>query len=367
MPTEKDIKFMKKALSLAKKGEGHTSPNPMVGAVLVKNGNIIGSGYHKKAGLPHAEIEAFSDAKNKGNSIKGSTLYVTLEPCCHKGKRTPPCTEAIVREKVKKVCVSTLDPNPKVSGKGIKNLRENGIKVETGLLGDQSKKINEFFNKFIVSKKPFVILKMASTLDGNIASKTGDSKWIGSNEQRKKAHLLRAKVDAVLVGINTIEKDNSRLNARIDNKKITQPIPVVLDSKLRISPKANVFKFNEKVIIATTIIVKSKMNNLEKQGAYILKVKQDKYGKISLPDLLKLLGKMDISSILIEGGSTVAASALKSKIVDKVVLFYSPKILGGDGLSMIANLQKTSIKSAIKLKDISYKKFNDELMVEGYI
>lgn len=367
MATEKDIKFMKKALSLAKKGEGHTSPNPMVGAVLVKNGKIIGSGYHKKAGLPHAEIEAFSDAMKKGNSIKAGTLYVTLEPCCHEDKRTPPCTEAIIREKIKKVYVSTLDPNPKVSGKGIEFLKDNGIEVEVGLLEDQSKKLNEFFNKFIVTKRPFVILKMASTLDGKIASKTGDSKWIGSTEQRKRAHLLRAKVDTILVGINTIEKDNSRLNVRLSNKRITQPIPIVLDSKLRISSDANIFEIHNSAIIATTVIKEKKAKSLEEVGAKVIKVKKTKEGKIDLKNLLRLLGNMDISSILVEGGSEVAASALKAGLVDKVVFFYSPKVLGGDGISMIGKLQKKSIKNAVNFKNISYTKFKDELMVEGYI
>ncbi|MGH7885255.1 MAG: bifunctional diaminohydroxyphosphoribosylaminopyrimidine deaminase/5-amino-6-(5-phosphoribosylamino)uracil reductase RibD [Thermodesulfobacteriota bacterium] len=367
MPNNTDIKFMKKALSLAKKGEGHTSPNPMVGAVLVKNGKIIGSGYHKKVGLPHAEIEAFNNAKKKGNSIIGSTLYVTLEPCCHAGKRTPPCTDAIIWEKVKKVYVSTLDPNPEVSGRGIKFLKENGVDVEVGLLEDKSKKMNEFFNKFIVKKIPFVILKLAATLDGKIASKSGDSKWIGSEEQRKIAHQLRSKVDAVIVGINTIKKDNSRLNARIKNKRITQPIPLVLDSKLRISPNAAIFKANRKVIIATTVLNELKEKSLEKAGAEIIRVRQDNDGMVSLPHLMRFLGKMDISSILIEGGSTVSAAALLSNIVDKVIFFYSPKILGGDGISMIGGLNKESIKRAIDLKRIKFKNFKDELVVEGYI
>lgn len=367
MPNNTDIKFMKKALSLAKKGKGHTSPNPMVGAVLVKNGKIIGRGYHKKAGFPHAEIEAFNNAKKNGNSIIGSTLYVTLEPCCHTGKRTPPCTDAIILEKIKKVYVSTLDPNPSVSGRGIKFLKENGVDVEIGLLEEQSKTMNEFFNKFIVKKIPFVILKLAATLDGKIASKTGDSKWIGSEEQRKTAHQIRAEVDAVMAGINTIINDNSRLNARIENKKITQPVPVVLDSKLRISPKALIFKANRGVIIATTVSKESKEKSLEKAGAKIVRVRQNKDGMVSLPHLLKLLGKMDISSILIEGGSSVSASALRSNIVDKVIFFYSPKILGGDGISMIGGLNKSSIKNAIDLKKIIYKKFKNELVIEGYI
>lgn len=367
MTTNNDIKFMKKALSLAKKGQGHTSPNPMVGAVLVKNGKIIGKGYHKKAGLPHAEIEAFNDAKLKKNFINGSTLYVTLEPCCHTGKRTPPCTDAIIWEKVKKVFVSTLDPNPQVSGNGIKILKDKGIDVHVGLLQDKSEKMNEYFNKYIVDKIPFVVLKMAATLDGKIASRTGNSKWIGSEQQRRLAHIQRAEVDAVLVGINTVIKDDSRLNVRINKKNITQPVPVVLDTKLRISPGAKIFEANESVVIATASSDESKIRSLEKKGASVIKIRKNKDGMVSFPSLLRVLGKMGISSILIEGGSTVSASAIKSGIVDKILFFYSPRLIGGDGISMIGPLGKNTVKNAINLRDVSYKKFNDEIMVEGYI
>ena len=356
------------ALRLAKKGEGTTSPNPLVGAVLVNRGKIIGQGYHKKAGLAHAEIEAFNDASKKGNSIKGATLYVTLEPCCHTNKRTPPCVNAIVEKGISKVFVSMLDPNPVVAGKGVRMLRRKGIEVEVGTLEDKAIEINEAFTKYITTKRPFVILKLASTLDGKIAAYTGDSKWIGSPAQRKHAHLLRAKADGILVGIETVLKDNPSLNVRLTNKKNVDPIPIVLDSKLRIPLDSNLLKIHKKVIIATSDKSKPrKLSQLQNLGATILYIKLDKNGQLNLRDLTRKLGRHEIMSVLIEGGSKVAASALKSKIVDKVVFFYAPKIVGAEGISMVGELGIASIKKSIEIKRIKIKKISDELMIEGYL
>lgn len=359
---------MSLALRLAKKGEGTTSPNPLVGAVLVKRGKIIGKGYHKKAGLPHAEIEAFNDAAKKGNSLKGATLYVTLEPCCHTNKRTPPCVKAIIEKGISKVYVSMLDANPEVSGKGVKLLRRNGIEVKVGILEDKAKELNEAFTKYITTRKPFVILKLASTLDGKIAAYTGDSKWIGSTTQRKHAHLLRAKADGILVGIETALKDNPSLNVRLPNKKNMDPIPIVLDSKLRIPLDSNLLKIHKNVIIATSEKSKpKKIFQLRNQGATILYINKDKNGQLNLKELMRKLGKAEIMSVLIEGGSKVAASALKSKIVDKVVFFYAPKIVGAEGISMIGELGIASIKKSIEINRIKTKKIGDEIMIEGYL
>lgn len=367
MPESKDTDFMMKALRLALKGEGHTSPNPMVGAVVVKNGSIIGRGYHSKAGYPHAEIEAFNDAHKKKHSLAGSDLYVTLEPCCHKEKRTPPCTDEIIKSGIKRVFIGTLDPNPKVSGNGVRHLISQGIDVKTGVLEEQCRNMNEIFNHYIVTGLPFVILKSASTLDGMIASKTGDSKWIGSSEQRKNAHLLRSKVDGVVVGINTVLKDDPRLNVRLEKKKISKPVPVVLDSRLRIPLESKIFKLHERSIIVTTVDKKKKEKKLEETGAEIIKLKPGRSGKISIKKLLRKLGKMEISSLLVEGGGTVAASFLKEKCVDKVCIFISPRILGGDGVNMIAGLGMKSIKESIDIKNMKFKKFGNEIMIEGYI
>lgn len=361
-----DIKYMRHALKLAKTAEGMTSPNPMVGAVIVKNGFIIGKGYHKKAGLPHAEIEAFNDARNKGYDINSSTLYVTLEPCCHKRKKTPPCTEAIIREGVSRVVVGTTDPNPEVSGKGVKYLQNRGISVDVGYLEDECTELNEIFFNHIRTGKPFVILKLACSLDGKIATTTGDSKWIGSKKQRQMAHRLRNKVDAVLVGINTLLNDNPRLNVRLGKKNVSQPVPVIVDNRLRVDPGSKIFKVHDRPIVATTKISSDKDKELLKDKCRVLLVEQDDSGNVDLKDLMDKLSDLGIWSLLIEGGGRIAGSAINSKIVDKLVFFYSPRLIGGDGMDMISKLGILNMEDSIRLKHVKFKKFGDEFMVEGY-
>ena len=359
---------MSLALRLAKKAEGMTSPNPLVGAVVVRGGKILGQGYHRQAGLPHAEIEAFNDATKKKNSLKGATLYVTLEPCCHTNKRTPPCVKAVIENKISRVFVSMLDPNPKVSGNGVRMLRKNGIEVEVGVLEDKAKELNEAFTKYITTGKPFVILKLAATMDGKIAAYTGDSKWIGSPTQRKYAHRLRNRADGIMVGIETVLKDNPSLNVRLGEKPSKDPLPIVLDSKLRIPLESNLLSIHEHSIIATLTQTKPrKTEKLKNLGATILHIKKDKDGRLNLKELVKHLGKIEITSVLIEGGSEAAASALKNGIVDKVVFFYAPKIVGSEGVSMIGELGIPTIKKSLEIKDIKIKKLKDELMVEGYL
>lgn len=368
MPARDDREFMKKALRLALRGEGCTSPNPMVGAVCVLGGRIVGRGYHKKAGLAHAEIEAFADAAKKGISLKGATLYVTLEPCCHTEKLTPPCTDAIIASGVSDVVVGAIDPNPKVSGKGVAKLRENGITVRTGILERECTETNEFFNKHVVSGLPFVILKCASTLDGKIASATGDSKWIGSVKQREIAHRLRKRVDAVIVGINTVLADDPGLDVRLVGGTVRQPVPVIMDSKLSISPEAKVFSTHARSIIATTeAAAPVKEKRLRELGAEILRFESDATGRVPAADLLRELGAMGMCGVLVEGGSRVGACFLREGLVDKVVFFYAPKIIGGDGVSMVGDLGKQSIGNAISIKNIKVRRFGDEVMIEGYI
>ena len=266
------------------------------------------------------------------------------------------------------VVVGAIDPNPKVSGKGVAILRKNGIEVKTGVLERECEKINEFFNKHVISGIPFVILKFASTIDGKIASLTGDSKWVGSEKQRKMAHRLRKSVDAVLVGIDTLRADDPMLNVRGIRGPVRQPVPVIMDSKLRVSPGAEIFSTHPKSIIATTVSAKPlKMKKLEQLGAQILTIRRDAKGRVSASDLLKKLGMMGICSILIEGGSKVAASFLREGLVDKLVFFYSPKIIGGDGMSMIGSLGKESMGEAIDIRNIKIKRFGDEMMIEGYV
>lgn len=363
---DKNAEFMKLALKLAKRAEGMTSPNPLVGAVLVKKDKIIGQGYHKRSGSAHAEIEAINHAKKKGQVVKGATLYVNLEPCCHDNKRTPPCTNAIIKSGISKVFVATYDQNPKVSGNGVSVLREAGIEVDVGLLEQKAKEVNKIFFKYITEKMPYVVLKLAATFDGKIATNSGDSKWIGSERQRKIAHQLRNKMDCILVGINTVIKDNPSLNVRIRKRHISQPVPVVLDSNLRISPDSNVLKIHKNCIVVTSLESSEKRKRvLEQAGAKVLYSEVNGLGKLNLRSTMKQLSDMEFTSVLIEGGSKVASSAINEGVVDKVVLFYSPILFGGDGVSMISDLAIKDVNKAIRLRDVSIKRYGDELMIEG--
>ncbi len=363
---DKSTEFMELALKLAKRAEGMTSPNPLVGAVLVKKGEIIGQGYHKRSGSAHAEIEAIDHAKKKGRAVKGATLYVNLEPCCHDKKRTPPCTGAIIKSGISRVFVATYDQNPKVSGNGVSVLREAGIEVDVGLLEQKAKEINKMFFKYITEKMPYVVLKLAATFDGKIATNSGDSKWIGSKRQREIAHQLRNKMDCVLVGINTVIKDNPSLNVRIKKRNISQPVPVVLDGHLRISPDSNVLKVHKRCIVVTSPgSGERKKRALERAGAKILYSEVDDFGKLHLRSTMKQLADMEFTSVLIEGGSKVASSAINEGVVDQVVLFYSPVLFGGDGVSMISDLAVRDVNKAVRLKDVSIKRYGDELMIEG--
>jgi diaminohydroxyphosphoribosylaminopyrimidine deaminase/5-amino-6-(5-phosphoribosylamino)uracil reductase len=360
---------MSLAIKLAKKAEGMTSPNPVVGAVIVKNGKIIAKGYHKKAGLPHAEIEAIKNAKKQGKKVAGSTLYLTLEPCCHKNKRTPPCLDTLVEEKFSRVVIGALDKNPKVRGKSVRALKSRGVEVSVGVLEDRCLKMNEAFFKYINEKVPFVTLKLASTLDGKIATYSGDSKWIGSEDQRKEAHKLRALSDAVLVGINTVKTDDPMLNVRLKRKRVNQPVAVVLDAGLEIPLSSKLLTQRSGTIIFISKKNKKvkKIKKLTELGFTVIETGLDKSGFIDLTEVLKELGSRGVMSLLVEGGSKVASSFIKNRFADKVVFFYSPKIVGGDGKSMIGELGVREIKDSFQLRDINITTFKSELMVEGYL
>ena len=356
--------FMKRALSLAKRGMGKTLPNPMVGAVLVKQDKIIGEGWHKKYGLPHAEINAIKSAKQ---DIKNSTLYVTLEPCSHYGK-TPPCTEAIIKSKIKKVVIASLDPNPIAKG-GAEVLRKNGVEVITGVLEKEALRLNEVFFKNILSKKPFVVLKSAATLDGKTVTKNGDSKWITNTKAREYAHnQLRFNSDAIIVGRKTLDNDNPNLTVRVKKKLKKTPIRIVLDTNLNMNLKdKNIFnKKAETIVVVSDKIEKSvKQKTIENLGAKILKTPLK--GKfIDISALMTKLYSMGIFSVLVEGGSSLISSFIKAKEADKFCIFYAPKILGENGVSLFNLKEANYIKDVIMLKDISFKKFDDNFMVEGY-
>ncbi|MCM8797437.1 MAG: bifunctional diaminohydroxyphosphoribosylaminopyrimidine deaminase/5-amino-6-(5-phosphoribosylamino)uracil reductase RibD [Candidatus Omnitrophica bacterium] len=355
--------FMDIAMRLALKAKGLTSPNPLVGAVVVKKGKIIGKGYHRKAGLPHAEVVALEEA---GIQARGATLYVTLEPCAHFG-RTPPCVEKIVASEIKEVVAGMIDPNPLNNGKGLDILRRSGIKVEVGVLEDELRRMNEAFIKYITKKEPFVTCKIAESLDGKIATRTGDSKWITSDKSRAYAHRMRRYYDAVMVGVNTILRDNPRLDAWFSKK---QPVKIVVDSQLSTTQDANIFSNAAPVIIVTLPSAPGQETENKKilsQKAKILEVRE-KAGQINLKDMLKKLAAMEITNILVEGGGTLNGSLFDEDLVDKVIFFIAPKIIGGkDGISAVMGRGVARVDRALKLKDISLRRIGEDLMIEGYV
>ncbi len=361
-----NVKYMKRAIELAKKGTGYTSPNPLVGAVIVKDDRIIGQGYHESFGGPHAEVNAFNSLRE---DPKDATMYVTLEPCSHYGK-TPPCTEAIIKSGISKVVIGMKDPNPLVAGKGISILEKNGIEVICEVLEYEVKKINEIFIKYITTKRPFCILKTAMTLDGKIATRTGDSKWITNEDSRKYVHQIRHKASGIMVGIGTVLVDNPSLTTRLEGKMGKDAVRIIVDTRARIPLKAKVLNLSSqaKTIIATTDKSdKNKRKALEVQGAEIL-ITPFKNNKVDLDYLMKKLGEKGIDSILLEGGSTLNYSALQQDIVDKIIYFISPKIVGGkSAITSVGGEGKKHIEDALRIKDIRICRFNEDIMVEGYL
>jgi diaminohydroxyphosphoribosylaminopyrimidine deaminase/5-amino-6-(5-phosphoribosylamino)uracil reductase len=365
-----DKRFMQMALDLAKKGEGFTSPNPMVGAVIVKDGKVVGKGYNKAAGEAHAEVNAIDDA---GALAENATLYVTLEPCHHEG-RTPPCTDKVVASGIRRVVAAMNDPNPDVKGGGLDYLKRRGISITVGVCEKQAKRLNEIFIKYVETKRPFTIIKCAATLDGRIATKTGDSRWVTGEESRQFVHQLRHAVDAVMVGINTVEKDDpsltTRLTTRPKNFKQLDPIRIILDTHLRISEKAKLLQLHsdsDTILITAPLVSSDKKARLEKKGVRIIESPVID-GLIDLDRLMDPLGSLGITSLLIEGGGRVFASALSAGIVDKVLFFYAPKILGGDdGIPICKGPGADLMDNCIPVKDIRVRRFGDDIMVEGYI
>lgn len=362
-----DEEYMNMALDLAEEARGKTSPNPMVGCVLVSSeGEIVGRGYHHKAGEPHAEIMAMRDA---GDKTKGATAYVTLEPCSHFGK-TGPCCEALIKAGIKKVVAAADDPNPKVSGKGFARLREEGVEVVQHVLEPKARRQNEVFMCNMEKKRPFVAMKYAMTLDGKIATHTGDSKWITGVEARTKAHYLRSIYDAILVGKNTIVQDDPELTCRLVEGK--NPVRVVIDSRLTLPPSHKIFtdKQAKTVVIAGYMINPRIMVAYTKDtGATIYTVKTDDEGKIDLKEMLETLAKEEgITSILVEGGSTVHGAFLDAGLVDRVYAFVAPKIVGGEkSLSPVGGKNPAKISDGISLTEVETTAVGQDILVTGVV
>jgi diaminohydroxyphosphoribosylaminopyrimidine deaminase/5-amino-6-(5-phosphoribosylamino)uracil reductase len=353
--------FMNAAVKLARRGVGLTSPNPAVGALVVKGGIIIGSGWHRRAGLPHAELLALDEA---GPRSRGADMYVTLEPCRHQGK-TPPCTRAIIGAGIKRVFVGMRDPNPLVNGRGMTELRRAGVVVASGVLSDRCRALNEPYIKHITTGLPFVTLKLAMTLDGRIAAGSGESKWISGSESRRLVHRMRSRVDAVMVGSGTVVKDDPRLTVRGIKDLRGGPLKVVVDSSLKIPPGARVFKKGPLVIFTSPRAKKARITWAEAAGAEVAVLPSTKEG-ISLKRVLRALGKRGVTSVMIEGGSTLAASIVRHSLADRIQFFLSPHLLGGDAVAAIGELGVKGLNKAAKLKRITTKRINGDILVEGF-
>ncbi len=352
---------MRKALELAEKGKGNTSPNPMVGCVIVKNDEIIGEGYHQKAGGPHAEIVALNSAKE---DVSNSTIYITLEPCTHFGK-TPPCVQRVVDAHPVRVVIAMQDPNPLVAGKGIETLKASGISVEIGVLEEEARKLNEVFIKYITQKVPFVIAKWAMTIDGKIATISGDSKYISSYDALKFVHRLRSEVDAVLVGGRTVIKDNPLLTVRHIEGEYKNPVRIILDTQNGLPEDLNVFK--DRTTASTWVVTAYKRKYAF--ADVTIELEPDKNGHVPLTELMKKLGELGITSVLVEGGGNVFSSAFQAGIVDKVLCFVCPKIFGGEHAMtpVMGSGLAEKVNEALNLRIASLKNIGRDALIECYV
>ncbi|MBR6439499.1 MAG: bifunctional diaminohydroxyphosphoribosylaminopyrimidine deaminase/5-amino-6-(5-phosphoribosylamino)uracil reductase RibD [Bacteroidales bacterium] len=386
---EKDIEFMRRAIELAKKGGGYVHPNPLVGCVVVNDGEIIAEGYHEKYGEFHAERNTLLRCQSE---TKGASLYVTLEPCCHYGK-TPPCTEIIIEKGIKKVFAGILDPNPLVAGKGVKILQDAGVEIEVGLCEDEIREMNKVFLKYITTKRPYVIMKTAMTLDGKIAAYTGDSKWVTNEESRKMVHELRSEMAGVIVGIGTILADDPMLNVRLEGNP-HQPVRIVVDSNLRIPIDSQLVKTAReyRTIVANTVIssdhresrnllqtdeispfrfasveMTDKIRVLESYGIELLEC-QSVNNHVNINDLMNKLGSIGIDSILLEGGGTLNAAFLEAGCVDEVWAFIAPKIIGGEvAKTPVSGKGIDKMNKAIQLQNVDIQNINGDVLIKGKI
>ena len=355
--------YMGRALKLARRGEGRTSPNPMVGAVIVRDGRIIGEGYHACCGENHAEINAILTAREP---VAGATFYITLEPCTHQG-RTPPCVAALIRERPARVVIGAVDPNPVVAGRGVAALKRHGIETIVGVREEECRRLNEKFFKFMTTGLPFVTLKYAQTLDGRIATSTGHSRWISSPPARRYAHRLRSLHDAVLVGIGTVHHDDPELTVRLVRGK--NPLRIVLDSRLKISDTARVLQDQDR---APTMIATSRrapanrLKSLTKAGIEALLIDEGEQGKLHLPDLFRQLGQRGVTSVLVEGGAAVITSILREGLADRLAVVIAPKLVGS-GRDAVGNLGITLMDQALNLHSCRWRRLGPDILLTGEI
>jgi diaminohydroxyphosphoribosylaminopyrimidine deaminase/5-amino-6-(5-phosphoribosylamino)uracil reductase len=357
-----DELHMREAVGLARRGRGRVSPNPMVGAVLTKGGRVISRGYHKKFGGPHAEVEALEGVEE---DLAQSTLYVTLEPCCHHGK-TPPCTDLILRRRVGRVVVGGLDPNPQVSGRGVRLLREGGAQVRVGVLESDCRALNRGFFFWMTRGRPFVTLKWAQSLDGRIATREGDSQWISSEPSRRRAHALRAEHDAVVVGAGTVLADDPRLTVR--HVRGRNPSRVVLDSRLQTPPKAKVLHVSPREpapwVVCATDAPEARADALAAAGARVMRLSREPQGGVDLSALLEEMGRAGISSVLVEGGSRVITSFLRERVAQRLVCFVAPVLLG-TGVEAIGNLEVLRVEEGMRLLSWKIRRWGSDVMVDA--
>lgn len=358
-----DHHYMGLALELAGAMKGQTSPNPMVGCVIVKDGRVVGLGSHLQAGGPHAEIHALAMAEDEA---KGATAYVTLEPCSHFG-RTPPCADALIRNGIKRVVVASLDPNPLVAGRGIARLKEAGIEVVTGILAEKSARINEVFNTFITKQRPFVTVKTASTLDGKVATETGSSRWVTGEQARLDVHRMRHHHDAILVGVNTVITDNPQLTTRLPEGEGKNPIRIIMDTTLRIPLHSRVITDGEAPtwIITTDRADGEKKKALEEKGIRVFSTGPGP--KVHVNTMLNLLGKEMVSSLLVEGGSQINSAFLHARAIDKVISYVAPKLVAGqDAPTPFGGTGIEEMGNAVPVKDIQVEMLGQDIKITGY-
>ncbi len=369
---DSDESFMRRALSLARRGRGFTSPNPMVGAVLVRDETIIGSGWHRRAGLPHAEIEMLNQCHRRGISTQGATLFVTLEPCCTHG-RTPPCTDSIIAARIRRVVVGAIDPNPQHAGRGLDLLRNARIRVTNGILADESNRLNEAFNHWIVQKTPFVTAKVAMTLDGKIATADGNSHWITSSTARRHAMKLRASADAILVGIGTVLADDPALTLRQTapggQERVTARRRIILDSRARspLNSRLLTDAFADKTVVVVGQSAPSRAVAAIEKKVTLLRAPETK-GRINLEWLLNRLGRDGITSLLVEGGGEVHASFFAAQAVQRIAFYYGPKVLGGrNARKAVAGEGARDLKSAWALTHPEWERVGPDLFVTARV